>query len=362
MPSENAIIERAETYLRKLSCGVNPLTGELLPDGDACKQERISKCLAYVASLLQKQLDHSDIAGHDTGDTATATNTKTAAKAAKADKKAAKKQMVPLAIDGEMISRYKFFDYPVSISRVVRNINDLLPRDVYMNHLLYADVANFLVQEGILSRQAAGDGEANLPTALGESYGFEKTEADLRGHHNIFTQCWQKAQQYILDNIQKCVELANERFAKKNEKAADNGANGGINAGTNGAGQDDEKPARKERPKFALTAEQIANYPTDTTPVPVSEIARRLNALIDPASNMERIYYKVIRDWYAAEGYLEMRKLAEGKVAFLPTAKGDGAGLMVESRTGIDGNLFDVVVYDTNAQKIFLDHLLATEG
>ena len=350
MPSENAIIERAETYLRKLSCGVNPLTGELLPDGDACKQERISKCLAYVASLLQKQLDHSDIAGHDTGDTATATNTKTAAKAAKADKKAAKKQMVPLAIDGEMISRYKFFDYPVSISRVVRNINDLLPHDVYMNHLLYADVANFLVQEGILSRQAAGDGEANLPTALGESYGFEKTEADLRGHHNIFTQCWQKAQQYILDNIQKCVELANERFANKNEKAA------------SGDDQEGEKPARKERPKFSLTAEQIANYPTDATPVPVSEIARRLNALIDPASNMERIYYKVIRDWYAEKGYLEMRKLAEGKVAFLPTAKGDGAGLMVESRTGIDGNLFDVVVYDTNAQKIFLDHLLATEG
>ena len=344
MPSENAIIERAETYLRKLSCGVNPLTGELLPEGDACRQERISKCLAYVASLLQKQLDHSDIAGQDNSQAAAS-----AAKPAKAEKKTAKKQMVPLVVDAEMLTRYRFFDYPVSISRVVRNINELLPRDVYMNHLLYADVANFLVQEGILSRQDAGDGkEANHPTALGESYGFEKTESDIRGHHNVFTQCWQKAQQYILDNIQKCVDLANERFANKNEKA------------TSADEQEGEKPARKERPKFHLTAEQLANYPTDTTPVPVSEIARRLNALIDPASNMERIYYKVIRDWYAEEGYLEMRKLNDGKVAFLPTAKGDGAGLMVESRTGIDGNLFDVVVYDTNAQKIFLDHLLAT--
>ncbi len=344
MPSENAIIERAETYLRKLSCGVNPLTGELLPEGDACKQERISKCLAYVASLLQKQLDHSDIAGQDASQAAV-----TATKPAKAEKKAAKKQMVPLAIDAEMLTRYRFFDNPVSISRVVRNINELLPRDVYMNHLLYADVANFLVQEGILSRQATDDGkEANLPTPHGESFGFEKTEGDIRGHHNVFTQCWQKAQQYILDNIQKCVDLANERFASKNEKA------------TGSDEQEGEKPARKERPKFHLTAEQVANYPTDTTPVPVSEIARRLNALIDPASNMERIYYKVIRDWYAAEGYLEMRKFNDGKVAFLPTAKGDGAGLMVESRTGIDGNLFDVVVYDTNAQKIFLDHLLTT--
>ena len=238
MPSENAIIERAETYLRKLSCGVNPLTGELLPEGDACKQERISKCLAYVASLLQKQLDHSDIAEQSAAQAAA-----TAAKPAKAEKKAAKKQMVPLAIDSEMLTRYRFFDTPVSISRVVRNINELLPRDVYMNHLLYADVANFLVQEGILSRQTAEGGqEANLPTALGESYGFEKTEADLRGHHNIFTQCWQKAQQYILDNIQKCVALANERFANKKERAAGSDEDAG------------EKPARKERPKFNLTA------------------------------------------------------------------------------------------------------------
>ena len=172
MPSENAIIERAETYLRKLSCGVNPLTGELLPEGDACKQERISKCLAYVASLLQKQLDHSDIAGQDSTQAATTAKVGKPEKSEKAEKKAAKAQMVPLAIDSEMLSRYRFFDYPVSISRMVRNINELLPRDVYMNHLLYADVANFLVQEGILSRQATEDGkEANLPTPCSRSAG-----------------------------------------------------------------------------------------------------------------------------------------------------------------------------------------------
>ena len=90
MPSENAIIERAETYLRKLSCGVNPLTGELLPEGDACKQERISKCLAYVASLLQKQLDHSDIAGQDSTQAATTAKVGKPEKSEKAEKKAAK--------------------------------------------------------------------------------------------------------------------------------------------------------------------------------------------------------------------------------------------------------------------------------
>ena len=144
MASENAIIERAEMYLRKLSCGVNPLTDEILPEGDSCKQERISRCLAYVASLLQQQLNHDQVAPVPSE---TPRNTK----------RNAKPQMQELSIDAEALKRYRFFDYPVSISRVVRNINELLPNN--MNHLLYADVANFLVQEGILSRQVAEDGK-----------------------------------------------------------------------------------------------------------------------------------------------------------------------------------------------------------
>jgi hypothetical protein len=325
MASENAIIERAEMYLRKLSCGVNPLTDEILPEGDSCKQERISRCLAYVASLLQQQLNHDQVAPVPSE---TPRNTK----------RNAKPQMQELSIDAEALKRYRFFDYPVSISRVVRNINELLPDN--MNHLLYADVANFLVQEGILSRQVAEDGkEANLPTPAGETYGFEKGESDLRGHHNIYTQCWQQAQQYILDNIQKCVAIANERFANRK------------------ANQDEweERPARKAKQKFHVTGEELGNYPSEDTPVPVSEIARRLNALVP--DNMERIYYKVIRDWYVAEGYLELKTSPEGRVAYLPTEKGSLAGLMVESRTGKDGELYDVVMYDIKAQQLYLDHL-----
>lgn len=329
MPSENAIIERAETYLRKLSCGVNPLTDEILPEGDTCRQERISKCLAYVASLLQQQLNHDQVAPLDD------TPCKQPAK------KQAKAPMQELALTPQDLERYRFFDYPVSISRVVRNINELIPQNVNMNHLLYADVANFLVQEGILSRQTTEEGkEANLPTEKGETYGFEKGESELRGHHNIYTQCWDKAQRYILENIQKCIDLANERFASRKDKAET---------------EDEEKPARKGREKFHLTAEQLEGYPADETPVPVSEIARRLNTLVAP--DMERIYYKVIRDWYVAEGYLEFRNPTDSKAAFLPTEKGSVAGLMVESRTGKLGELYDVVMYDAKAQQLYLDHL-----
>jgi hypothetical protein len=72
---------------------------------------------------------------------------------------------------------------------------------------------------------------------------------------------------------------------------------------------------------------------------------------------MERIYYKVIRDWFVEQGYLEFKNSPEGRSAFLPTEKGAMGGLFVESRTGKDGELYDVVMYDAKAQQIYLDHL-----
>jgi hypothetical protein len=150
-----------------------------------------------------------------------------------------------------------------------------------------------------------------------------------------------------LDNIQKCVTIANERYAARKANQAQ-------------TAQDDDQdyaPKRVQKEKFHLTAEQLANYPAEDTPVPVSEIARRLNALV--GDNMERIYYKVIRDWYVEQGYLEFKTSPEGRAAFLPTEKGSMSGLFVESRTGKDGELYDVVMYDAKAQKLYLDNLSA---
>lgn len=54
MATELEILTRAEMYLRKMSLGINPLNDQDVADSDICKQERICKCLTYVANFLQK--------------------------------------------------------------------------------------------------------------------------------------------------------------------------------------------------------------------------------------------------------------------------------------------------------------------
>ena len=342
MAAETKILERAEMYLRKLACGVNPLNEESLPESDTCRQERISKCLLYVADYLQQKVGPKP----------------QAAKVAKTDKAA--KSVTPkrrrelaseeLVLSGETLAKFEYSEEPLSLSGIVRRVNALIPEGSAMMPLMYADVAEVLTQEGYLQKQEGAAGkETNLPTPQGEEKGFVRAEADIRGHFSIFTKCNTDAQKFVIENIQKAVAQANARLAKRNAERAAREANGSTDA----AGA----TPRPGKEKFHLTGEQIANFAIDESPLPVSEIARRLNALIPEGSNIEQLYFKKIRDWFVAQGMLEERKSVVGKVSFSPTEQGSSAGILTEKRIGKNGEEYEAVLYNAAAQKLVLDHV-----
>ncbi|MBR4916933.1 MAG: hypothetical protein IKZ45_07640 [Fibrobacter sp.] len=342
MAAETKILERAEMYLRKLACGVNPLNEESLPESDTCRQERISKCLLYVADYLQQKVGPKP----------------QAAKVAKTDKAA--KPVTPkrrrelaseeLVLSGETLAKFEYSEEPLSLSGIVRRVNALIPEGSAMMPLMYADVAEVLTQEGYLQKQEGAAGkETNLPTPQGEEKGFSRVEENIRGHFSIFTKCNTDAQKFVIENIQKAVAQANARLAKRNAERAAREANGSTDV----AGA----TPRPGKEKFHLTGEQIANFAIDESPLPVSEIARRLNALLPEGSNIEQLYFKKIRDWFVAQGMLEERKSVVGKVSFSPTEQGSSAGILTEKRIGKNGEEYEAVLYNAAAQKLVLDHV-----
>ena len=332
MPAEIKIIERAEMYLRKLSCGVNPLTEESLPETDVCRQDRISKCLVYVADYL-KQKVMPDMERREK---------QNAPKLQKVVKPRPTREVATqeLVLTSEMLSKFEVTEEPVSVSGVVRRLNTLIPQDSGMMPLVYADVAEVLSKEGILLKEEGEKGkDLNLPTPHGEELGFTRVEADIRGHHSIYTKCSAAAQKFILDNIDKCVAQANERLARRKARA------------------ESGEMGRSGKEKFHVTEDQLKNYPTDESPVPVSEIARRLNDLLPQDSNVEKIYFKTIRDWFVSQNYLEEKKNALGKIFFVPTETGALNGVVTEPRVGKNGENYDAVLYNGAAQKLVLDHV-----
>ena len=114
-----------------------------------------------------------------------------------------------------------------------------------------------------------------------------------------------------------------------------------------------QKKPKKEA--FALTAEQRNAFDYSTTPIPISDLSKRLNSLSEN-ENMVPLGYSVIRDWLMSLGMLEDALDGDGKNTKRPTPQGESIGIALDARTGTNGTYF-VVVYNLAAQHFILDNL-----
>lgn len=120
--------------------------------------------------------------------------------------------------------------------------------------------------------------------------------------------------------------------------------NGGITS---------QKKPKKE--SFALPVENRFAFQFSDTPIPISEVANRINALIDEET-MKKLSYSAIRNWLVSLNMLEDTLNGDGKTVKTPTERGERIGITREARIGRNGPYF-VVVYNRIAQEFVLDNL-----
>ena len=115
-------------------------------------------------------------------------------------------------------------------------------------------------------------------------------------------------------------------------------------------------PQKKTRKgAFSLTAEQRNAFDFSATPIPISDLSKRINSLSEN-ENMATLGYTVIRDWLMSIGMLEDALDGNGKHTKRPTAQGENIGITLDARTGSNGTYF-VVVYNVAAQHFIMDNL-----
>lgn len=109
-----------------------------------------------------------------------------------------------------------------------------------------------------------------------------------------------------------------------------------------------------ERIPFTVTQEQLSRFEFSDNPLFISEISKRVNALIDP------IYVKELKvtsftNWLVS---IEMLKVVtvNNKNRKQPSVKGNSLGIFSEQRVGQYGT-YEAVLYDRNAQQFIIDNL-----
>ncbi len=108
---------------------------------------------------------------------------------------------------------------------------------------------------------------------------------------------------------------------------------------------------------FFLSDGAINKFSFSETPIPISEITNRLNALMNSDLSL-KLSRKIITSWLMEIDVLEEIITAEGKKVRWPTERGSELGIYVEKRTGMNGE-YSLAVYGREAQQFILDNIQA---
>lgn len=114
---------------------------------------------------------------------------------------------------------------------------------------------------------------------------------------------------------------------------------------------------KSKKSQFFLSDESISKFAFSSTPIPISEVAKRLNNLAD-LEVCNKIKYSSITSWLISINALETRETTDGKSIKRPTQRGQELGITTETRTGMNGD-YIVVVYNNKAQQFIIDNLEA---
>ncbi|MBR0158706.1 MAG: hypothetical protein IJM24_06465 [Clostridia bacterium] len=114
---------------------------------------------------------------------------------------------------------------------------------------------------------------------------------------------------------------------------------------------------KKRKTSFAISQERLTEYKIEEKPITVSEIARKINGLVD-LDAVSKLKYSSITSFLIQNGFLVEQVSAEGKKAKIPTDCGINIGIFREERAGRDGPYY-VTVYNAEAQRFILDNIYA---
>ena len=106
---------------------------------------------------------------------------------------------------------------------------------------------------------------------------------------------------------------------------------------------------------FAITGEELGRFEFSDNPIALSEIAKRINLLIDN-ENMKKLTYNHLADWLMGIDMLEYAQKGDGSATKYPTEKGKHMGIAIEKRQSMRGEYL-TVVYNKQAQQFIIDNM-----
>ena len=168
---------RAKMYLDKLSQGIDPITGNQVPEGDLLNNVRICRCLHYVSGVLEQVIANGGVVG--------------------------KREGTPFVIDRRKMAGIRLTQNPVSLTEFTGNIVAAMG-DPNMKRPSANKITAWLMNRGLMELSTDPEGkQRRFPTEAGRRAGL--STAQRMGANGEYTAVYYDAniQTLILDHLEE---------------------------------------------------------------------------------------------------------------------------------------------------------------
>ncbi|MGM9791094.1 MAG: hypothetical protein ACI3Y4_01670 [Candidatus Cryptobacteroides sp.] len=169
----NDKIKTAKEWIQKMANGINPIDGSIIPSEDIVNNIHISRCLFYVADILDDVIKKSS--------------------------KGRKDYELDFNLNAELKSKVKIFD-KTGIAVFVREINKVIPDN--MRPIRYSKIINWLISNKYLEENE----KKKIPTDTGKAIGISAGIKEGPNGTYWAVEYTSSAQRFIIDNINSIAE------------------------------------------------------------------------------------------------------------------------------------------------------------
>lgn len=184
-------LRKVKQCIDSLAEGLNPFTGQPLPEEDIVNDVRVSRSLFLASAFLQEQMQ------------------------GKTEKKNGKKQAFRLSLEER--DRVEFSSRPISASELARRMNNAAGAQD-CKKITYRQITDWLVEVGMLKLVENVAGTQRRPTESGKKMGISvESRIGQSGPYQVVLYS-AEAQRFIVDNVDAIMAfvLDKEKGAQRN--------------------------------------------------------------------------------------------------------------------------------------------------
>ena len=313
-------IAYAKSFIDKLAMGIDPTDGTLISSGEVALNPRLSKCFLYVADILSKIIE----------------NPSALAEMYKTNE---------WVVTPDVLARIECSALRVGISTFAKRVNDALRSTCKFTA---TEINNWLLHEGYLTRIATSDNKmTKRPTQKGVNLGITTDEVIKdNGRAKYYVRCNVNAQRFIRDHLSEIIEFSKTSVAYSDTSVRHKPS----------VAYSDTSVRRKPSEPFEITQAELAKFEFSETPLMISQITDRINAL-KTNTCAAKLKATDITEWLLSVGILKVVAL-DAKNYKLPSDIGSEMGISVERRSSSNGE-YSIALYNIEAQKFIIDNLHA---